>query len=251
MARASAQAALQLDADLTVDVDVLEGFMLMHQQQWLASEQRLLSALQQNPQHILAHYWYSWLLSQRGDFAQALSHIREVVRMEPFSAVFNDRLALAYLWLNQNEAAGEQYEMAGQLGYLESTQPKPYILYALRMGKYDTIRSLLGRQGMTGAWVDSFVNGLQYPAERAKNVPVLENAMRNGEIPRIFWFGMWVLYQDADHAVESFDPSFLTQDIELLWAAEAEFLRRDPRFPELLKLVNLEPPARRADSVNE
>jgi DNA-binding winged helix-turn-helix (wHTH) protein/TolB-like protein len=251
VARTSAETALQLDPELMVDVDVLEGFILMHQQQWLAAEQRLLSALQQNDDHVLAHYWYSHLLSYTGDFAEALKHIKKAVRMEPFSAVFNDRLALAYLWLNENEAAGRQYDVAGQLGYLESTQPKPYILYALRMGNYDDIRSLLERLGMTGAWVDSFVRGLEYPQERADSIQVLEIAIRNRDIPRIFWFGIWVLYQDADRAVQAFDPSFTTQDIELLWAAEAEFLRRDPRFAELLQLVNLDLPAAALDSVDE
>ena len=65
-------------------------------------------------------------------------------------------------------------------------------------------------------------------------------AIREGRIPRIFWFGIWVLYQDADRAVRDFDPGFRTQDIELLWAAESAFLRKDPRFNELLSRVNLD-----------
>ena len=72
------------------------------------------------------------------------------------------------------------------------------------------------------------------------SVVVLENAIAEGRIPRVFWFGIWVPHQDADRAVRDFDPGFTTQDIELLWAAEADFLREDPRFNELLSLVHLD-----------
>ncbi|MCZ6460005.1 MAG: winged helix-turn-helix domain-containing protein [Gammaproteobacteria bacterium] len=240
MARQSAEVALQLDPTLAVDVDVLEGSMLMHQQQWLDSELRFKFALQQDPENALGHYWYSMLLSQIGDYSSALDHILQATRIEPLSAVFNDRLALAYLWVGDNEAAGRQYQVAGQLGYLESTQPKPYILYALRSEQFDAIRSLLGRLGLASDWVEPFVSGLADPAVRADSVSVLETAIAEGRIPRIFWFGIWVLYEDADRAMRDFDPGFKTQDIELLWAAETDFLRKDPRFNDLLSRVNLD-----------
>jgi len=240
MARQSAEVASQLDPTLAVDVVVLEGFMLMHQQQWLDSELLFKYALQQDPENVLGHYWYSWLLSKIGDHQGALDHILEATRIEPLSAVLNDRLAWAYLCVDENEAAGRTYKVASQLGYLESTQPKPYILYALRTKRYDAVRSILERLGMAGEWVDPFIRGLAEPAARADSVVVLENAIAEGRIPRFFWFGIWVLYQDADRAVRDFDPGFRTQDIELLWAAESAFLRKDPRFNELLSRVNLD-----------
>ncbi|MFB3105277.1 MAG: hypothetical protein ACE1ZA_10140, partial [Pseudomonadales bacterium] len=82
MARQSAEVASQLDPTLAVDVVVLEGFMLMHQQQWLDSELRFKTALQQDPENVLGHYWYSWLLSKIGDHQGALDHILEATRIE-------------------------------------------------------------------------------------------------------------------------------------------------------------------------
>ncbi len=240
MARQSAEVASQLDPILAVDVDVLEGFMLMHQQQWLDSELLFKTALQQDPENVLGHYWYSWLLSQMGDYSGALDHILEATRIEPLSAVLNDRLAWAYLCVDDNEAAGRTYKVAGQLGYLETTQPKPYILYALRTERYDAARSILERLGMAGEWVDPFIRGLTEPAARADSAVVLENAIAEGRIPRNLWFGIWVLYEDADRAVRDFDSGFTTEDIEFLWSAESSFLRKDPRFNELLSRVNLD-----------
>jgi len=240
MARQSAEVASQLDPTLAVDVDVLEGFILMRQQQWLDSELLLKSALRQDPENVLGHYWYSWLLSQMGDHQGALDHILEATRIEPLSAVLNDRLAWAYLCVDENEAAGRAYKVASQLGYLESTQPKPYILYALRTERYDVVRSILKRLDMAGEWVEPFIRGLAEPAARADSVVVLDNAIADGRIPRYFWFGIWVLYEDADRAVRDFDPGFKTQDIDLLWTAESAFLREDPRFNRLLSRVNLD-----------
>ena len=43
---------------------------------------------------------------------------------------------------------------------------------------------------------------------------------------------------DVDHAIATFNPNEKTQDIEMLWATpEADALRADPRFPELLESV--------------
>ena len=47
--------------------------------------------------------------------------------------------------------------------------------------------------------------------------------------------------QDADRAIAAFDAGEKSQDIEMLWAPEADFLRQDPRFPDLVAAARLTP----------
>lgn len=224
---------------LDAETDALRGFMSMEQKRWADARTQLERALAADPDSALAHYWYSNLLSTFGDHANALIEIQTAAALNPHSAVLNDRLALAYLWVNDLERARDQYAIAMELGYLESTQVKPAVLLAVRSADWDGVRSLLLRLGNQTAWVKAFASGLADPGNRADAAPVIESAMAAGEIDRSFWFGIWVLHGDAGRAFRDFDAGEKTQDIELLWADEAAFLREDPRFPALIQRIGL------------
>jgi DNA-binding winged helix-turn-helix (wHTH) protein/TolB-like protein len=224
---------------LDAETDALRGFMSMNRKRWADARLQLERALSADPDSPLAHYWYSQLLSIFGDHGTALREIQTAAALNPHSAVLNDRLALAYLWVNDLEHARRQYAVAIELGYLESTQVKPAVLLAVRSADWDSVRALLLRLGNSPTWVDAFVDGLIDPDRRADGAAVIEAAMAEGEIDRTFWFGIWVLHGDADRAFRDFDAGEKTQDIELLWAAEAAFLREDPRFPALIERIGM------------
>jgi TolB-like protein/DNA-binding winged helix-turn-helix (wHTH) protein len=236
-----ARAALSLasmEESLTAEVNALEGYMFMEELRWAEAHQSLNLALVENPDYPLAHYWYSQLLSIFGDYNEALNHIETAVKLDPMSAFGNDRLTWAYLWVNDDTRAAQQYDVAVGLGFLESRQPKTAILLALRQQQWEQVRSLLSRLGLQSTWVNAFVRGLQEPEYRDEATQIIQTAKENGAIPREFWFGIWVLFQDADRAFRDFDYAD-TQDVELLWAAESEFLRQDARFEELLEEIGL------------
>lgn len=240
-----ARAALSMaaaDEKLSAEVNAFEGYMFMEEHDWVEAKQFLKLALDENPDLALAHYWYSQLLSAFGDYHQALSHTEMAVSLDPMSAFINDRLALAYLWVNDDSRAAQQYKVAVGLGFLESRQPKTAILLALRHKEWEKIRSLLMQLlmqlGYESTWVDAFVRGLQEQEYRGEATEIIQTAKDDGFIPRRFWFGIWVLFQDADRAFEDFNYAD-TQDVELLWAAESQFLRQDPRFNQLLEKIGL------------
>jgi TolB-like protein/DNA-binding winged helix-turn-helix (wHTH) protein len=242
-ARIQARTAVALEPALSAEVDALEGFMLMTEMRWDEAFEKLDQSLKNNPRNALAHFWQSMLLSKFGRFAAALKHIQNSADLDPMSAVINDRLALAYLWMNQNDKAGAQYQRALSLGFLESTQPKPQILFALRQGRYEDIERALIGLGSSPEWVHAFGAGLREPNSRPAGSLIIDAAIAAGEIPRTYWFGIWVLFGDADRAFRDFDTGYKSQDIEFLWAEESDFLRRDPRFDGLLERVSMPPPA--------
>lgn len=239
LARASAAKALELDPSLAADVAALEGFLLYSERRWREAEASLKHALELDPNHIYGHYWYSSLLAQLGQYDQALMHIETAWRLNPVSAVFNDRLAVTYLWVNNNQAAAERYQAAADLGYLTSTQPLSFILFLIRAGRFDEVEALWLRMGYPESWVTPVVRGFEDPTARAEATLAVEDARKAGSIPFGILFGIWVMYEDADRAFRDFDSSLKTPYVEFLWTSEAEFLRNDPRFSALLQSVNL------------
>ncbi|MEJ2087730.1 MAG: winged helix-turn-helix domain-containing protein, partial [Gammaproteobacteria bacterium] len=220
----------EITDELNSEVHALKGMMFMEEGQWATSRDHLLLALEQKPDNALARYWMSQLLSRFGDYTKALEHAQRAAELDPLSAVINDRLALAYLWVNDTESAENQYKIAYRLGYLEGTQVQPVALLAYRLEDWDGIRQLLLRVGYRQDWVEAFVRGLAEPDYRQDAAAIIEAAMRDGVVPRDYWFGIWVLLKDKERALRDFWVHEKSQNYELMWASDAEFLRSDPRF---------------------
>ena len=181
----------------------------------------------------------SWLLSALGKYDEAMREMQAAWRLNPVSAVLNDRLAVAHLWVDDNEAAAARYQAAADLGYLESTQPTSYVLFLRRSGRFAEIGELLLRMGYSSTWVEPFVRGLEDPRTRRESTAAIEAASAAGAIPFELLFGIWVLFEDGDRAFANFDYGPKTIYIEFLWADETAFLRDDPRFADLLARLNL------------
>jgi TolB-like protein/DNA-binding winged helix-turn-helix (wHTH) protein len=239
LARASATRALQIDPSLGADAAALEGFLLHRERRWLEAEASLIEALRIDNNHINAQYWYSWLLTDLGKYDQALEHLLIAWDLNPVSALLNDRLAIAHLWVNDLEGAAERYQAAVDFGYLESTQPLSRILFMIRTEQFDQVQALFERMGFADVWVQPLVQGLRDPEARAEGILAVEAAHAAGTIPFEYLFGIWVLYQDVDRAFRDFDSGPKTKYVGFLWAQEAEILRRDARFSALLKSLNL------------
>ncbi len=238
-ARASAARALQLDASLAAEASALEGFMLLRERRWEQAENQLKKALRLDPDQVNAHYWYSWLLSALGKYDEAMREMQAAWRLNPVSAVLNDRLAVTYLWVNDTAEAAARYQAAADLGYLESTQPESYILFLHRAGRYAEINDLLLRMGFSESWVHPLVRGLEKPEARQEGTAAIEAARATGDVPFDLLFGIWALFEDRDRAFADFDYGPKTKYIEFLWAKETEFLRVDPRFADLIARLNL------------
>lgn len=238
-ARVYAAQASRLNPALKPDTDALKGFMLKQEWRWQEALDQLEQALRADPDNLMAHYWYSTLLSSLGRFEDALVHIESAQHLDPVSPFLNDRLAVAYMWQGNMEAAAERYQVATRLGYLESIQPKSFFVFLKRMARYDELGELLMRQGYDANWVEPFTDALRDPARRSYATPVLEAAMARGDIPVALRFGIWTFLGDAQRAIANFELNPKTPDIEYLWAEETAFLRDHADFPVLLDKLKL------------
>jgi len=91
-AKAAAERAIQLDETLP-EARVSLASALLLQWSWSAGEKELQRAIALNPNNALAHQWYGWLLSARGQFDAAIREMRRALELDPLSPNKQNSLA--------------------------------------------------------------------------------------------------------------------------------------------------------------
>jgi DNA-binding winged helix-turn-helix (wHTH) protein/Tfp pilus assembly protein PilF/TolB-like protein len=238
-ARQSLDKVAQMTDRLDSEVAALRGAMAREEHRWQEALDQLEQALALKPDNAMAHYWYATLLCNLGRYEEALVSAREAARLNPFSSIINNRLVLTYLWVGDNQAADRRFTVAS--GVSDRDGMKIALLNAVRNEDWPTLRGLLLLGADTATWVDPLVETLSNPQSDLRNqaLTTIDAAITNGQIPETLHFPIWWILGEADRAVAEFDPTEMTQDIEMLWAPEAAALRQHPGFPDLLASVGL------------
>ena len=159
----------------------------------------------------------------------------------------NQRLAIAYLWVNENQLAEEQFAIAAEQGMPVTTQPDAYLLVLLRQDKYEVARLLMAAsqkmQGLDSTWVDALFMAMQDTTNKPAAVAAVERAVADGDISDLHLFGVWVYLGETERAIDT--ALRLTEDRirfipEFLFAAETAQLRGHPRFSEVVRAIGLD-----------
>ena len=237
-ARELAAVAERLSPALRAEVLALEGFMLGKEWRWQAAGDSLRAAIDADQANVNARYWYSIHLAQLGQYPESLAQMKVAIDLDPLSAVFNDRLALAYAYVGDLEMARQHFATAQELGYLESTQPLSVLLYLLRNQAWTDMQDYLVRIGGDLGWVKPMVAGLRNPEEREAGIRAIETV--SDPLLEMLKVPVWVLYGEYDRAFGSFRMDRKTLLVEFLWIPEAASWREHPQFPKLLEALGFD-----------
>jgi tetratricopeptide (TPR) repeat protein len=114
--RAAAEARRAIDTDKTLpEAHAVLGYALKNQFRWEEAESHIQRAIAMKPNWSTGHHWYSILLTQRGQFARAITESRDAISLEPQAIAPQLQLAAALLMARRYEDAIRQYERALQL----------------------------------------------------------------------------------------------------------------------------------------
>ncbi len=105
------------------EVESIHGIIAFHRWQWVKSEEHFRKALELAPDSPNIYMWYSQLLSYVGRNRDGLEAAIRARDLDEISPVVNNRLAIAYLWTNDNLRAAEQFAVAAQLGFRNAINP--------------------------------------------------------------------------------------------------------------------------------
>ncbi len=248
--RARSIIATGAQADSSVDTKAagIVAFMLFHSEwRWIESENAFRVALQNSPNDAELLNWYSLFQASVGRAAESLEFAARARDLEPLSPVVNQRLAVAHLWVNQNDLAEQQFAIAAEQGMPVTTQPEAYLVLLLRQDKLEIARLLMAGQqklqGLDAAWVDALFMAMQDSAHNPAAIEAVERAVTTGNISDLHLFGAWVYLGEVERAIDT--ALRLTENRilfipEFLFAVETAELRRHPRFAEVVRAIGLD-----------
>jgi TolB-like protein/DNA-binding winged helix-turn-helix (wHTH) protein/tetratricopeptide (TPR) repeat protein len=214
--------------------------------EWIEAEQGFRRALANSPNDPDVHQWYSEHLASVGHATLSLQHAQTAKKLDVISPVVNDRLAVAYMWADENEQARRQFALANELGMGAAANPDAYLVLLLRQGDYEQAREILFDLqklfAQASDWIDPFFAALRDPAARPAAREALARAARERGVSLQYVYGAWLYLDDADAAMEAAfelldEPAEF--NVEFLFAREARILRRHPRFGELVTAIGL------------
>ncbi len=247
-ARSIIATGAQADASVDTRAAGIVAFMLFHSEwRWIESENAFRVALQNSPNDAELLNWYSLFQASVGRTDQSLDYAKRARDLEPLSPVVNQRLAVAHLWVNQNDLAAQQFAVAAEQGIPVTTQPEAYLVLLLRQDQLEIARLLMAGQqklvGLDAAWVDALFMAMQDPSHKPAAVDAVERAVASGDISDLHLFGVWVYLDETERAIDT--ALRLTQNRirfipEFLFAIETAELRRHPRFAEVVRAIGLD-----------
>ena len=247
-AMATIEKGAQFDSSVPIKASGIKSFMLYNSQwSWIDSENGFRQALDYTPDNAEVLQWYSLFLGSTGRFEDSLLVAKRAQQLDPLSPVVNHRLAIAHLWVNNDDEALRYFERAKEFGMPSWSIPGAYIILMLRNGEYEKPRQVLAgvlrMLGLGSYWLDAFFVALEDPKLVPSAVAAVEKAAENGDIPRLYLYPIWTYLQQDDRAL---DAAFnLVQDpskkfnTEFLFSRESAVLRANPRFAQLVQTIGL------------
>jgi len=229
------------------EVESIHGIIAFHRWQWVKSEEHFRKALELAPDSPNIYMWYSQLLSYVGRNRDGLEAAIRARDLDEISPVINNRLAIAYLWSNDNLRAAEQFAIAAQLGFRNVINPA-YMLFLLRQQRFTEIKAILAAlfQNFPNPplWLIESADILFHPENRDEALKRIIQAKQeeNFSMPPIE-FGLWIVAGGIDQAYETFNafqkiaPQYL--QMELIFSEEGTAFRQDPRFEQLTEDIGL------------
>jgi TolB-like protein/DNA-binding winged helix-turn-helix (wHTH) protein len=253
MAEMFARAEQVLDAGRSSGApigDAAEGlaaFIALGRRDWLEADLHFQKALAAEPSDADLYQWRSEFYASVGRVDLSLTYAIRASELDALSPVVNDRLAVAYLWRDEDERARRLFEDAGLLGLGMTANPGAYLISLMRAGEYarasqllHTLQTLL--EGPT-EWIEPLMAAQSDPSARAAAVAAVAAAAAAGGIEPSFLFGAWVYLGEQERAMalaESVLDAGGPFDVEFLFARENRALRGHPRFGGLLRKIGLD-----------
>jgi len=223
------------------EVESIHGIIAFHRWQWVKSEEHFRKALELAPDSPNIYMWYSQLLSCVGRNRDGLEAAIRARDLDEISPVVNNRLAIAFLWSNDNLRAAEQFAIAAQLGF-RNVINSAYMLFLLRQQRFTELKAILAALFQNSPnpplWLIESVDVLFSPGNHDDALKRVIQAKKeeNFSMPLIE-FGLWIVAGGIDQAYETFNvyreiaPQYL--QMELVFSEEGRAFREDSRFEQL------------------
>jgi TolB-like protein/Tfp pilus assembly protein PilF len=104
--------ALKIDSTLAEAYSILGSINTYYYWDWKEAERNFKQALQLNPNSILAHIYYSFLLTFTDRHENAIYEAKRAQELDPLSPFINTHVGVAFYYTGQYDRAIEEYRMS-------------------------------------------------------------------------------------------------------------------------------------------
>ena len=246
-AKEAALKAVQLDDSLAEGHASLGYVLLAYDWDLPGAQQQFQRAIALNPGYATAHHWYAhyWLAMKQPD--KALAEIQRAQEIDPISAVINVGVGFCLYHAHRFDAAIEQYRttlhMDPGFALAHNTLGMAYQQagsFDLAIAEFKKATDLQGSESlsMAGLGATYAVTGREQEARAL--LGQLEQAAKTHYVPAIYRAAIYAALGEKDRGVEWVRKGYEERSDYMIYLKTepwADPLRSDPRFQEIVRLV--------------
>lgn len=235
-----------VDGSIAEAAWAIHGFVYHQQKDWHKSEAAYERAINARVVDSNAFSWYSRMLASTGRLQEARDIVLAGESLDPDNALINSRIAMTLTWLGENEAAGEYFQRANDLGATGNLHIMTEALLMFRQGRTRESRELtLTASGLVDApayWVEPVYEAFADPRKRDDALAAIDAVWAERKvIPEIVLI-VRTLLGDLDGAMEIARLLELEGEAfstEMIFIPELAPLRRHKGFAALLERLGI------------
>jgi TolB-like protein/DNA-binding winged helix-turn-helix (wHTH) protein/Tfp pilus assembly protein PilF len=248
-ARAAAEKAAALDADLAESHASLGYVYFMWDLNWAAAEREFKRAIELDGNYSPAHHWYALLLAALGRREASLTQIKQAEELDPLSLIVTTASAYISYFAGDYDRAAALCAKALQrdpnfmvahtvLGLVHEQQGHPEIAIA----EFQKTLEISGRR--QAAYLDYLGHAYAAAGQREKAEAVLaelRGQVQPGGTSPISQAATLLALGEEGPAMDAMEEGFAKSTAETVWLKvdpRYENLHRDPRYQRLLRLDN-------------
>ncbi|HEX8844439.1 MAG TPA: protein kinase [Pyrinomonadaceae bacterium] len=248
-AKQAALKAIEIDDTLGEAHTALGAIALFYEWDWDTAERELRRAVILNPSYANPHQLYSYYLTTRGRFDEAIYEAEQAHKIDPLSPKMYGGLADAYQNARNYDRAIELYRealeidpgFAGNHAGLGATYEMKG-MYEEAIAEYQRAVSLAGRIPIA---LSALGHAYAMAGKRSEALGILDELKEMSRREPVSPYDFAVLYRglgDRDRMFEQLDKAFEERSSRLIWLKVEPFFdpfRSDPRFQEMLQRMKL------------
>lgn len=225
----------------------IKAFISMQQMNWAKAEVLFNTAIAHDPTDAHARQWYSQFLARVGYLDKSIEQARFAVSASDGSPEDVHRLAIAYLWKNEDELSAQHFKLAIDAGTRPYVNQEAYLVLLFRQQKYQeaelVLTGFLQSRELPVAWVGTFVKAIRSRADSdiEEAISALDEAYPDYLPTSFYWGGLVLLQTEKIFAITN--VLLTTRELntmELFFASEGAVLRTNPAFSEFVRVVGLD-----------
>lgn len=245
-AKTAARKALQLEPDLAEAYASL-AHVRLHDWDWVGLNQDFERALELNPGHAIAHYWYAEYLMAVGRREESIARVQQAQRLDPVNSVLNSSVAMILYLARRFDQARESLRQALEI------DPSHFLLH-FRLGlvyqqqgmlaqAVESMEAAVELSGSSTEALTGLAQALAAASNRTRAQEVLDQLTSGGEWRYVSPYHMARAYASMNDPKQTF--AWLEQAynehnpdlIELRSEPSFDSVRSDRHFSNLLERI--------------